>query len=155
MSKGIFSRLSSLINAPANINAIITQIEAAFVNTLSRDGSTPNQMGANLDMNSFRVLNLPQPIAGTEPVRLEDLNTFIPTITGVIWVWQVKKVLQTLGYYYTMENAISPGPENGVWIVWTAGTVTYVGDSLYTSIASTISTSVADQVYAAAPSMLP
>lgn len=35
-------------------NALIT---TAFNNTLSRDGTLPNQMGASLDMNSNSILN--------------------------------------------------------------------------------------------------
>lgn len=48
-------------------------IEAAVENTLSRDGSDPNYMQDNLDMNSKRLLNLPAPILDTEPVRLVDV----------------------------------------------------------------------------------
>lgn len=73
MSKEVFSRLSSLVNAPTNINGIVGEIEVAFDNTLSRDGSSPNTMLANLDMNSYRILNLVTPVDGTEPVRLLDL----------------------------------------------------------------------------------
>lgn len=55
-------------------NALIT---TAFDNTLSRDGTSPNQMGSNLDMNSFPITNLPQPLSALSPLRLQDLNTFI------------------------------------------------------------------------------
>jgi hypothetical protein len=56
------------------INDNFDLIEAAFENTLSRDGTSPNTMGANLDMNSNRVINLPSAVAVTEPVRLGDLT---------------------------------------------------------------------------------
>jgi len=56
------------------INDNFDLIEAEFENTLSRDGSSPNTMGANLDMNSNRVINLPSAVAVTEPVRLGDLT---------------------------------------------------------------------------------
>ena len=49
-------------------------IEAALENTLSRDGTSPNQMEAELDMNSNRIINLPAPLSPTEPVRLADLE---------------------------------------------------------------------------------
>lgn len=42
-------------------------LEAALENTLSRDGTGPNQMEANLDLNSNRILNLPDPVAAQEP----------------------------------------------------------------------------------------
>ena len=43
------------------LNANFDAIEAAFDNTLSRDGDTPNQMQANLDMNGFSILNQANP----------------------------------------------------------------------------------------------
>lgn len=46
------------------------KIEAALANTLSRDGSAPNAMAANLDMNSYRVINLPDAVQNQEPVTL-------------------------------------------------------------------------------------
>lgn len=52
-------------------------IETALENTLSRDGTSPNQMEANLDMNSFRVVNLPEPINSNEAARLQDVQNGI------------------------------------------------------------------------------
>jgi len=46
---------TSAINA---INANNALIETALENTLSRDGTTPNAMGDNLDMNNFDILNV-------------------------------------------------------------------------------------------------
>lgn len=43
--------------AVAQYNANNALITAAFDNTLSRDGTSPNQMQSNLDMNSFAILN--------------------------------------------------------------------------------------------------
>ena len=40
------------------LNSNFEQIEDAFDNTLSRDGSTPNQMNGDLDMNHHRILNV-------------------------------------------------------------------------------------------------
>lgn len=43
--------------AIAQYNANNALITTAINNTLSRDGTSPNQMGANLDMNSNQILN--------------------------------------------------------------------------------------------------
>ncbi len=43
------------------INANHALIETALENTLSRDGTSPNTMSANLDMNSNFIVNLPTP----------------------------------------------------------------------------------------------
>lgn len=55
-------------------NALIT---VALDNTLSRDGTSPNQMLNTLDMNSFNIVNLPNPATPNSPLRLQDLSKFI------------------------------------------------------------------------------
>ena len=42
----------------ATLNANNALIEAALENTVSRDGTTPNSMGADFDMNSYNVNNV-------------------------------------------------------------------------------------------------
>src|SRR5689334_13320339 len=44
--------------ALATINANFAAVETAMENTLSRDGSTPNTMSADLDLNSNDILNV-------------------------------------------------------------------------------------------------
>lgn len=66
-------------SAAGSINANGAAIEAAIENTLSRDGTTPNTMLASLDMNSNRILNLPDAVGLQEPVTLSQLNA----VTGV------------------------------------------------------------------------
>lgn len=72
--------LTSFTTAVAVINANSVAIETAMENTLSRDGTQPNTMSADLDMNSNRILNLPAPASVGEPARLVDVVTN-PTIT--------------------------------------------------------------------------
>jgi len=80
MAKLTLTNLSSLQNEQSAINTINANndaIEAAVEKTLSRDGTVPNQMTSELDMNSQRVLNLPQPLTDNEPVRLIDLTEVV------------------------------------------------------------------------------
>lgn len=70
-----FQNDSTAAIAYNNNNALIT---AAINNILSRDGTSPNQMGAALDMNSFEILNLPAPTTPTSPVRLQDITGIVP-----------------------------------------------------------------------------
>jgi hypothetical protein len=52
--------LVNLQNETTAVNAINANngvLTTALDNTLSRDGTAPNQMGANLDMNGFQILN--------------------------------------------------------------------------------------------------
>lgn len=83
MSKITLSSLSNLQNETTAVGVINNNsavITTAFDNTLSRDGTSPNQMGANLDMNSNQILNLPAPATVNSPARLIDVVSN-PTIT--------------------------------------------------------------------------
>jgi hypothetical protein len=52
------SDITTLQNIAATINANNDKVEVALENTLSLDGSTPNSMGADLDLNSFSLINV-------------------------------------------------------------------------------------------------
>lgn len=65
--------------AVSAINSNSHLITSAFDNTLSRDGTQPNQMGAVLDMNSNQIINLPAPSTVDSPARVIDVVTN-PTI---------------------------------------------------------------------------
>lgn len=82
MSKVPLTNLVNLQNETTAVNAINANnaaITAGFQNTLSRDGTSPNQMNASLDMNSQQILNLPSPSTLNSPARLIDVVTN-PTI---------------------------------------------------------------------------
>lgn len=86
MAKVTLSDVVNLQNestAVSTINNNSDAIATAFENTLSRDGTSPNTMGADLDMNSNRILNLPGPISDQEPVRLGDLSSLSPGTVSV------------------------------------------------------------------------
>ncbi len=53
-----------------NFQRIVTAVELF----LSRNGEAPNQMTAPLDMNSQRIINLPEPAGPNDPARLIDLD---------------------------------------------------------------------------------
>lgn len=80
MAKLTLSNVASLQNETTALATMVANndlIEAALENTLSRDGTSPNSMSANLDMNSKRILNLPAPATANEPLRLQDLSDFV------------------------------------------------------------------------------
>lgn len=77
MAKITFSNLSSLQNETAAINTINANfgLLATFIDTLlSRDGTSPNTLTANLDMNSRHIQNLPAAAGPTEPVRKAEFD---------------------------------------------------------------------------------
>ena len=71
------AKLETLSDIPgiAPLNANNDRLEAALENTLSRDGSSPNFMLANLDMNGRRIINLPNAVGNTEPVTLAQAGS--------------------------------------------------------------------------------
>jgi Coiled stalk of trimeric autotransporter adhesin len=60
--------------AETALNNNFSKIEAAIEKTLSRDGTTPNTMSANLDMNSQRITNLAPGINPTDGVTVSQLQ---------------------------------------------------------------------------------
>src|SRR5258705_9046118 len=83
MTKITLTDLAKLQNETTAVNAINANnaaIETAFDNTLSRDGTLPNQMSNTLDMNGKQILNLPAPSTVNSPARVIDVVTN-PTIT--------------------------------------------------------------------------
>jgi hypothetical protein len=66
-----------------SINANFDAIEAAIENTLSRNGTSPNQMGADLDLNNNDILNVASITADNLIVDGEDLGDLLEEIIDV------------------------------------------------------------------------
>jgi hypothetical protein len=72
----LFRVLSGFLSS-SKTNANAQRIEDAFENTLSRDGSSPNAMQAELDMGLNRVMNVGEPTDLNDAVRLQDLQDIV------------------------------------------------------------------------------
>lgn len=84
MTKLSLTSLANLQNeqtAVSTINANSAATATALENTLSRDGTSPNQMNGTIDMNSNHIINLPAPASTHEPARVEDMG---PLITALL-----------------------------------------------------------------------
>ena len=80
MAKLTLTDLSSSTLDPgvvSAINANSAATETALENTLSRDGTSPNTMAAQLDMNSNSIINLPAPTQGHHAVNREYVEDFL------------------------------------------------------------------------------
>ena len=66
-------RIASGYLSAAKWNTNATRIETALANTISRDGSTPNDMETNLDLGMHRVINVGAPVDSNDAVRLQDI----------------------------------------------------------------------------------
>lgn len=68
---------SGYLSAEA-INTAFAEIETAINNTLSRDGSSPNQMEADLDLNGHTILNTSQ--ASDDPDRVATYQDVLDAV---------------------------------------------------------------------------
>jgi hypothetical protein len=73
--------VGNVLNSATTINTNNQRIEEAFDNTLSRDGSTPNQMEADLDLNNNNVLNVGS--LATDALVLNGENVTTDNITSI------------------------------------------------------------------------
>lgn len=77
MSKVVINPITSGYRSAEALNANFQQIEAEFENTLSLDGSSPNAMQSDLDMNSHKIANLGAPTTDTDVVRYIDMENYV------------------------------------------------------------------------------
>ena len=75
MSKVDIKRLDSVTKndttATEQINDNFQALQAAIENTVSRDGTVPNYMDADLDLNSYRIINAGDPVGERDVVTLK------------------------------------------------------------------------------------
>ena len=77
------SLTSNETTAITQINANGALIEAAIENTVSRDGTSPNTMTANLDMNSKKLLNVAAGTVAADGVNLSQLTAATGQVPGL------------------------------------------------------------------------
>ena len=74
--KPTLTTITSGYASNTQLNNNFSELRDAFDNTLSLDGSTPNAMGANLDMNSNAIINASGlEIEGTDVFTLINKTT--------------------------------------------------------------------------------
>lgn len=98
--------------AVAAYTANNSSLTSAVNNTLSRDGTSPNQMNYLLDMNSNQIINLPIAATPNSPLRLQDLSTFVGggTVTNIPAGGTTNQVLgkaSNLNYVVAWINSVS------------------------------------------------
>src|SRR5882724_2951670 len=77
MTKLTLTDVTNLQNESTTITALKSNndvTEIAMENTLSRDGLAPNQMLSNLDMNNYKIINLPNALTDQEPATFSQLR---------------------------------------------------------------------------------
>jgi len=77
LSKLTLNNIGSLVDTTTAVNTLNSNnnlITTALDNTVSRDGTIPNTMSANLDMNGKNILNLPGAVSNGQPITMEQFN---------------------------------------------------------------------------------
>lgn len=69
--------LDNPTTAVSQLNTNFTRLAEQIDLLLSRDGEAPNTLLASIDMNGFRILNLPEPTSPTEPARHGDIQQYV------------------------------------------------------------------------------
>jgi hypothetical protein len=104
--KFTYTPLTNLINesaAVARINDNFSSLQTVIEKLLSRDGTSPNTMTDDLDMNSKRIVNLPAPLNNTEPLRLQDW------LSASVGTFPPGSVVASLGYTPSNEAFTQTG----------------------------------------------
>lgn len=127
MAKLTLSDITNIFTAAFTLNSNNDKIEAALEKTLSRDGTAPNAMGANLDMNNNRVINLPAPVSASEPARLSELNDLIIASSNGIIATQAEAIAGTdnvkvMSPLRTKESVVA-NAKDGSWLPVGTGAV--------------------------------
>lgn len=85
MTKVSIKRLDSITKndttATEQINSNFLALQEAIENTLSRDGTGPNFMDADLDMNSYRIINSADPVEDLDIVNKKYVEEKIGVAT--------------------------------------------------------------------------
>lgn len=130
MTKLTLSDVASLTSeqtAIATINDNWDSIVNAVEQTLYRNGAVPNQMEAELDMNSHRIINLPAAISNTEPVRLKEFSdALLAAALGEVTIETLTSFLED--FFATHSNfATVPGELNAINTTYPVGDVRRYG----------------------------
>lgn len=134
------------IPTAVDLNTRFEEIIDAFTNTLSRDGSAPNQMLTNLDMNEQRILNLPRGLTNGEPLRVGDVNvsSIVGTITNNTITLRSVTILRALNGVSTMQPLATTALVQGYATYADGGGATYYLDPTDTTSADDDSTIIVD-----------
>lgn len=113
MAKLTLTDLTSLTNEVAAVAAINNNsgdIETALENTLSRDGTSPNSMAADLDMDSNKILNLGAPTAGSDAATKTYVDNRYAVTNPTAFPNALEDFASALG---TMKVLVDNGSVNG------------------------------------------
>jgi hypothetical protein len=148
MAKLTLQNITSGYNSIVNLNANFDAIEGAIENTVSLDGTSPNEMEVDLSMGGHRLTNLAAPVALNDAVRLADLADIVAggdlTISPTVaWATDITGIPATVDDIATLAD---PGADRIVFWDDSAGALVYLTLGTGLSITGTTINSTATAV---------
>ena len=139
MAKLSLTTITSRYASVDALNANFEAIEEALENTLSRDGTAPNVLEADIDVNGNRIINLPTPLTSGEPINLGWAVANYPdfqTVAGLA------DEIEALGDIVTEIVAVYGGLSNIATVASGISNVNAVGSNI-TSV-NTVATNISN-----------
>ena len=136
--------LQNETTAVATYNSNNALMEEALDNTISRDGSIPNQMNSEFDMNGHRIINASDAVNNQDVVTLNQLND---TVSGIVAGTVASASFVTLApnTVLTDERILTAGTNISLVDGGSGGAVTVaISDDELNALATTVS--AADRV---------
>lgn len=104
------TNLANAVSAVAQLALNNEKVEEAFLNTVSRDGSGPNDMLADFDMNSHKILNVADPVSDLDGVNLRTARDLVLSLpTQIAYGDKIYQTLTGDGTTDTLTLADDPG----------------------------------------------
>jgi len=105
MAKLALTDMASGYALVTTVNANNALIETALENTLSRDGTSPNTMSADLDLNSNQIKNLTDGTSAQDAVTKAQLDAAVLGTGITVTAGDVNAESATDGYVLTADGA--------------------------------------------------
>lgn len=129
MAKLTLNTIGSRYGSIDALNANFDAIETALENTLSRDGTLPNNMDANLDMDSNRIINLADGIDNSDAVTLRQVNGIVQGASSGIIASLRENFVATAGQTVFNIASFTYNPGSNNLAVYLDGVRQYPGTS--------------------------
>lgn len=129
MAKLTLNAIGSRYGSIDALNDNSDLIEAALENTLSRDGTGPNNMEANLDMDSHRVINLTDGVNNQDAATVKQVNAIVAAASSGLIASLKERQDATAGQTVFNLSSIEYVPGSNNLSVYINGVRQYPGES--------------------------
>jgi hypothetical protein len=129
MPKVTLSTIGSRYGSIDALNDNFDAIEDAFDNTLSLDGSTPNEMQADFNVGGNLLINVAQGVNNTDGVNLQQVNNLINAASTGLIASQREVFTATAGQTLITINNFTYLPGANNLAVYRNGVRMYSGDA--------------------------